>query len=161
MRNVVLGVVLAVLMPHGAIALELREDPGGFYGTAWATPIAEMPRLELVEDNGELKTYKMPGPPPAIGGAAVEAIWYRFYKGKLESVQIRYSGKETHQLIRAWAAERLGPLPPTHLRGLQEFTWVGQETTILLQFDKIRDRGTLFFTSRVLQAELGATIPLE
>lgn len=161
MRNLALAVVLAALMPHAAAALELKDDPGGFDGTAWATPVAEMPALEPVEDNGELKTYKKPGPPPAFGGAAVEAVWYRFYKGRLESVQVRYSGKETHQQIRAWAAGRFGPLPPTHLRGLQEFTWIGRETTVLLQYDKVRDRGTLFFAGRAMQAELGATVPLE
>ena len=161
MWNVVLTAVFVALIPHAAAALELKEDPGGYDGKRWATPLAEMPNLELVEDRGELKTYAKPGPPPTMGDAVVDVLWYRFYKGRLESVQARYRGKDTHQRIRAWAAERFGPLPPTHFSGLQQFTWVGRETTILLQYDKVLNRGTLFFTSRAVQAELGATIPLE
>ncbi len=161
MPAMVITVVVAALIPQAVLALELKEDPGGFDGGKWATPIAEMPDLKLVEDNGELKTYMKPGPPPTMGGVPVEAVWYRFYKGRLESVQVRYSGNATHQAIRAWSAERFGPLPQPRFRGLQEFTWVGRETTVLLQYDGIRDRGVLFFTSRAIQAELGATIPLE
>jgi len=153
------AVILLLLDP--AAAIELKEDPGGYEGVPWKAPPEEVPGLELVQDRGDLKVYKKPGPPPPIAGAAVESLWYRFYKGRFESVAIRYAGREAHEKIRAWALERFGPIPKGEFRFMQEFTWVGPETTVLLQFDVAGKRGVLFYTSRALQAELSATIPLE
>jgi hypothetical protein len=160
-KATLLSWVLILLAPATTAAIELRDDPGGYEGLKWKAPPEEIPGLELVQDKGELKVYKMPGPPPPIAGMAVESLWYRFYKGRFESVEVRYTGKETHEKIRAWALERFGPLPKGEFRFMQEFTWVGPETTVLLQFDLAKKRGTLFVTSRALQAELGATVPLE
>jgi len=137
-----------------AFGIDMTVDPGGFFGIHWNTHIGDIPRLELVKDGHQFKTYAMPGSPPVIGGVQAEKILYRFYKGRLESVQVRYMGRQAHRHIIAWAAQQFGPIPFTDSRAVEQVTWLGTETNISLRYNAVHDEGILLWNNRSLESEL-------
>ncbi len=145
--------VIIALGPLSAGAIELTEDPGGFDGRKWGTPVGEMPPLVPLKSDGEFKTFSHDGPTPPIGEIATEAIQYRFYKERLESVTVRYRGDETHQKLVAYLANRFGRITSMKSTIVRYADWQGPETLIAMKFDAVNSVGVLLFSSRALHME--------
>jgi hypothetical protein len=148
-----MALAFVLLGPCVAWAGTLKEDPGGFDGIKWLSPVSDVPALHLIYDDTEFITYIKTGPQVEIAGAMVESVRYQFYKGRFANVQIRYRGDENFQKLGGWITA-MRVLPIISARNPARLVLSGPDTIISLQYDRVEGRGILSFASRLIESEL-------
>ena len=155
----VLAVALIFLMGASltpARAANIPKDPGGFNGHTWGTPLAKFPGFKLVKDLGSTDfvdnngVYENPGETLTLNEAPLAMIRYRFVDNQLESILLRYTGRENRDKLMWWAEERFGKLTHHERKMVNAILWFGDKTAINLKYDAATKEGTLYFFSRVL-----------
>ena len=150
----ILAMMIAVESPRAVLASPLLNDPDGFAGISWGSPLGEESGLRLVETGERIRSYERQDEPLRLGEASVDSIRFATIDGKFARVTIRYHGQETHQAILSYLQSRFGSLewvPGQMLRGLnQQAYWKGPETQISLTYEAQRERGYVFFESLTL-----------
>ncbi len=144
----------ALLFSPTASAVNMANDPKGFQGIPWGTALAGLPDVTLVESADRIKQFDLKQGPPRLGEATVESLRLVSIDGKFARAIVRYQGMKTHQLVLKHLQSQFGPLdltPGQIASGiLQQFTWLGPESEVNMTYDVKRDRGIIFFESRVL-----------
>lgn len=149
----ILAVGLSVV-PVGAA--KIPDDPGGFNGYTWGTPLAKFPGFKLVKDLGstdfvkDVGVYENPGEALTLNEVPLTAIRYRFVENQLESILLRYTGRENRDRLAYWLEERYGKLTAPERKMVNAILWYGDTTVINLKYDAATKQGTLYFFSRVL-----------
>jgi hypothetical protein len=137
-------------------AAKITDDPGGFNGRAWGTPLAKFPAFKLVKDLGstdfvkDVGVYENPGETLTLNEVSLDTIRYRFVENQLESVSLRYAGRENRDKLMRWLEERYGQLTSHERKMINAILWYGDKTTINLKYDPVTQQGTLYFLSQVL-----------
>lgn len=143
---------------------KIQDDPKGFQGIPWGSPLNDVPGLTLAEstelipanEKGTIliKGYDFQNGPPHLGQAALQYMRFFTIDGRFARVTIRYQGEQNHKELLAYLQSRFGPLerpPGSMMRGLsQHFNWRGKETEVNLTYDGFQERGHLFIESRIL-----------
>jgi len=154
--------VVLVLMSVGAWTFPLSSaqggtlvnDPKGFRGIPWGTPLTNQANLTLVQSLDRVMGYENQTEPPRLGETKIDSIRLFTIDGQFGRVTIRYQGKEAHDAILAYLQSQYGPIdrsPGSMMRGLnQQFNWRGTETEVNLTYEAKRERGYLFIESRSL-----------
>jgi hypothetical protein len=146
------GIALTAVPP--AWAVPMSNDPKGFRGIPWGASLGEIPELALASSVERTQTYDMKNGPPVLGEVQVESMHFIAIDGKFARVIVRYRGKQNHDQLLAYLQAEYGPVdrsPGMIMRGhSQQFNWRGVETEVTLSYDGARDRGHVFFDSRVL-----------
>src|SRR5207247_7337276 len=105
-----------------------------------------------------IKQFDLKQSPPRLGEITVESLRLVSIDGKFARVIVRYQGTKTHQLVLKHLQSQFGPLdltPGQIASGLlQQFTWFGPESEVNLTYDVKRDRGIIFFASRLIASEI-------
>lgn len=146
------------VVPVGAA--KIQDDPGGFNGYAWGTPLAKFPGFKLVKNMGStdfvssVDLYENPGETLVLNEVPLTAIRYRFVENELESIELRYTGRESRDKLMRWLEERFGKLTPHERRMVNALLWHGDKTVINLKYDVVAQQGTLFFLSKELSHRL-------
>ncbi len=149
----ILAVGLSVV-PAGAA--QIKDDPGGFNEHAWGTPLAEFPAFKLVKDLGStdfvasVGLYEKPGEVMTFNGVTLGKIHYRFVDQQLESIELRYEGRESRDKLLRWVEERYGEVSFHERKMVNSVQWFGDQTTVTLSYDAVQKQGTLWFISRDL-----------
>jgi len=147
-----------LLIAPAASAVTMANDPKGFQGIPWGTPLANLPNVTLVESTTRIKQFDLKQSPPRLGDIAVESLRLVSIDAKFARVVVRYQGPATHQSILKYLQAQFGPLdltPGQIARGvLQQFTWSGPESDVNLTYDGHRDRGFIFIENRALIQKL-------
>lgn len=155
----VLAVALIFVMGDSltpARAAKILDDPGGFNGHAWGTPLAKFPGFKLVKDLGstdfvkDVGVYENPGETLTLNEVPLGMIRYRFVENQLESILLRYTGRENHDRLVRWLEEQYGKLTAPERKMVNAVLWYGDTTVINLKYDVTTKQGTLYFLSRVL-----------
>jgi hypothetical protein len=136
-------------------AVNMVNDPNGFQGMPWGSPLPEAPDWVLASSSDRIKEFERKlGPPPLMGDAKVESIRYVTIDGKFARVAVRYQGQAAHQQIMSYLEAQFGPIDrtPGQVAGgfLQQFNWRGDETEINLTYEVKKERGLVFIESRAL-----------
>ena len=143
-----------LLFSPTASAVSMVNDPNGFQGIPWGTALADSPDVTLVEATDRIKQFDLKQSLPRLGDITVESLRLISIDGKFARVIVRYQGIKTHQLVLKHLQSQFGPLdltPGQIASGLlQQFSWFGPESEVNLTYDVKRDRGIIFFASRVL-----------
>ena len=144
----------ALLVPPIASSGNLLDDPKGFQGIVWGSPLAAATDLTLSETGEHINGYDLKESPPPLGDAKVESVRFYTYDGAFARVIIRYRGKTTHEQVMLYLQTRFGPIertPGQMTRGLnQQYNWRGPDTEINLTYDGRGERGFVFVESRTL-----------
>jgi hypothetical protein len=149
-----LAYVLAVAFP--VEAARIKEDPNGFNEHRWGAPLAQYPGLKLLNDLGSTDfvakagVYESPGEALNVNGVPIKAVRYRFIDEQLESVHLRYAGRENRERLMHWLEERFGKLSPSERKMVTSVQWFGDKTTVTLTFNPRTEEGGLWFTSQAL-----------
>lgn len=126
------GAIVLTLCALAGPALGLDDDPGGFRGIAWGTPIAELAdQLQSAgEGRGDLEMYRRPSDPLTLGEAKLETIRYFFWRGKFESVLVKSepTASDRRAMLDAFIA-RFGRPREAPLR---RYFWRGPHTSIAM-----------------------------
>ena len=137
-------------------AANIPDDPGGFNGHTWGTPLAKFPGFKLVRDLGSTDfvdnngVYENPGETLTLNGVLLEMIRYRFVDNQLESVSLRYTGRENRDKLARWLEEQYGKLTAHERKMVNAILWYGDTTVINLKYDVRTKQGTLYFLSQAL-----------
>lgn len=135
-----------------ADAVPMVNDPKGFEGIPWGATFSETADFVLVEDSTRIKGYELKQGPPPLGPAKVDSMRFLTLNGQFARVVIRYHGDAAHDQIVAYLQSRYGPLdrtPGQMAKGVvQQLNWLGDESEILLTYEKMSNRGIIFFEHR-------------
>lgn len=134
------------------LAVPMVNDPKGFEGIPWGAEFSETAEFQLVENSPHIKGYELKQGPPDLGPAKVDSMRFLTFDGRFSRVVIRYHGPVTHEQIVTYFQSRYGPLdrtPGQISKGpVQQLNWQGEESEIVLTYEKQRDRGIIFFEHR-------------
>jgi hypothetical protein len=156
-RGLFILLILAVgqsVVPAGAAPIV--DDPNGFNGYTWGMPLAKFPAFKLFRDLGntdfvdKIGVYENPGEVMTLNGATLGKIHYRFTDNQLESIQLRYKGRENRDKLMRWIEERYGKVSLHERKMINSVQWFGDQTTVTLSYDAVLQQGTLWFVSRTL-----------
>ena len=142
------------IAPAGAA--KIPDDPGGFNGYTWGTPLAQFPAFKLIKNLGstdfvkDIGVYENPGETLTLNEVSLATINYRFVENQLESISLRYTGRENRDKLVRWLEEHYGKLTSHERKMVNAILWYGDKTTINLKYDVVTQQGTLYFLSRVL-----------
>jgi hypothetical protein len=160
-RNHLVLVLLAVgLSVAPAGAAQIKDDPNGFNGYAWGAPLAKYPTFKLVRDLGstdfvsDVSLYENPGETLTLNDVPLSRIQYRFVDQQLESIQLRYEGRENRDKLMRWIEERYGKVSIHERKMINSVQWFGEQTTVTLTYDYATKQGVLYFLSRTLNHRL-------
>ena len=146
--------VAVVLLLSPALSATLLNDPKGFQNISWGSPLHDRSDMVLVEPGERIKGYAIKDDPLQLGEARVESVKFFTIDGKFVRVVVRYRGEKTQAQVLSYVEAQFGPAdrrPGAMIRGLnQEFTWLGEETSVSLTYGGQRERGDLFIESRLL-----------
>jgi hypothetical protein len=143
-----------LLAPALAAAVGMVNDPKGFQGIPWGTPLAERQDLREVSAGDKIREYEPADGTAKLGEIPVATLRFSTIQGKFARVTIRYQGAQTHRRILAYLQGQFGPLDltPGQLAGgeEQQLTWRGPDTEVTLLYQRGGERGLLFIESRIL-----------
>jgi hypothetical protein len=132
-----------------AVAARITNEPNGFGGYLWGSPSAQYPSLRHVQDAkvanqlDNVEVFENPGDALTLNGATLTQIYYRFWKGKLGSVELKYEGRANREKLREWIENNYGKLPLSE-RKQQHIEWHGDNTVISLGYDPLTNLGRLW-----------------
>lgn len=148
------GLLLGLLMPLDASAVEMRNDPKGFQQIAWGASLATHPELEPQRTGPHIKEYRTKAGSRSFANTDMTSILYVTVDDQFARVTIRYEGERNHKQVMEYMEAQFGPLeriPGQMTRGLnQQYTWRGSETEITLTYQASTERGFIFIDSRTL-----------
>lgn len=135
-----------------ADAVPMVNDPKGFEGIPWGAAFSESADFVLVENGARIKGYELKQGPPPLGSAKVDSMRFLTLNGQFARVVVRYHDKTTHDQIVSYLQSKFGPLdltPGQITEGVsQQLSWQGEETDIVLTYEKMTNRGIIFFEHR-------------
>ncbi len=137
-------------------AAKIPDDPGGFNGYTWGTPLAKFPAFKLIKNLGstdfvkDIGVYENPGETLTLNEVSLATINYRFVENQLESISLRYTGRENRDKLMRWLEEHYGKLTSHERKMVNAILWYGDKTTINLKYDVVTQQGTLYFLSQAL-----------
>ncbi len=154
----------AVVAPSLLFAgTKILNDPKGFQGLAWGSPLTEVPNMALAESSGRMKGYDFQKGSPRLGPVSLDYMRFFTIDGKFARVTIRYRGEQNHEQVLDYLESQFGALdrtPGSMMRGLnQQFNWRGTETEVNLTYDGFRERGFLFIESRIFAPRFNEGYP--
>ncbi len=146
--------VVSLFAPGLAAAGSMVNDPKGFQGIPWGSPLAERPELTEVGSGDRIKDYERKDGPPVLGSIPVSSLRLSTIEGKFARVTIRYQGGQTHRQILTYLQSQFGPIDVTPGQlaagAEQQFNWRGTDTEVNLTYQRMGERGLLFIESRSL-----------
>ena len=155
----VLAVALILVMGASitpARAAKIPDDPGGFNGYTWGNPLAKFPGFKLIKELGstdfvkDVGLYENPGETLTLNEVSLTTIRYRFVENQLESIELRYTGRENRDRLARWLEEQYGKLTSHERKMVNAILWYGDKTVINLKYDAATKQGTLYFLSQAL-----------
>ncbi|MCP9454706.1 MAG: hypothetical protein NNA18_01180 [Nitrospira sp.] len=143
---------LTVLEPLAAVSM--LNDPGGFHGIRWGSPLSSRNDLELLRASSHITEYRSKTGDTTFAGAEMTSISFVALNDQFARVTIRYEGEAIHKQVLNFLESHYGALqriPGQMTRGLnQQYTWRGPDTEISLTYQANTQRGFIFIDSRTL-----------
>lgn len=145
-----------------AFAVSMVNDPNGFQGIPWGTPLPESPDWIQASSGDRVREFERKQGPPRLGEGIVESMRFVTVDGKFARAVVRYQGRAAHQQIMSSLEAQFGPIDrtPGQVAGgfLQQFNWRGDETEINLTYEVKKERGLVFIESRALSQTFNENI---
>src|SRR5438105_10312473 len=108
--------MLTAVCVYPAESARILNEPDGFNGYRWGTPVDSYPELRPVIDKSiadqlpNVKVYEDAGS-LLLNGVKPDKIYYRFSKGRLGSIELRYEGRYNMEKLRQWIENTYGRAP--------------------------------------------------
>jgi hypothetical protein len=113
-----------------ATAAAFQNEPEGFRGLLWASPIeAVADEMEVVQKSGETAMYRRVGDRMQLGDVTLRDLRYVYFRGRLSGVTMSTEGVENREaIIRVFSAQ-YGPGRQSN-RYINNFVWLGGGATV-------------------------------
>jgi hypothetical protein len=124
------GASLAVMLPICVAAM--TNEPTEFRGIGWAAPIENHKKdLVVLSQNGDLAHYRRPSDQMSWGGAEIQKISYRFFKGRFSGSTLQLFGA-SHQKAITEKLFSLYGTPEQPNKRVPQFFWTGEKAKVVL-----------------------------
>ena len=121
---------LAIFYSLGAAAM--NNEPADFRGISWGAPIENHQKdLVPLSTNGDLSYYRRPSDQMSWGGAEVQKISYRFYKGRFIGSTMQLFGASHQKAITEKMFELYGA-PERPNKRVPQYFWTGEKAKVVL-----------------------------
>jgi len=139
------------------------SEPDGFRGIKWGTDILNLSGMQYshTAKYGGVKYYLREGDELVIGRANLNKIEYRFWNGKLYSVEIFTKGFTNFEGLKEAVFEKFGASFKVTLNTTEGYTWDGKQTDMVLDYDSSSEKGSLFIYSKTLSQQVIAEAEAE
>jgi hypothetical protein len=137
------------LFPIISLAKTFQNEPDGFRGIKWETDISQCKDtiFERIDPSyGGITVYTMKNDKLQIGDAKLDKIEYAFWRGKFNSVRIYVYGYTNWSGLRDACFEKFGKGFQAN-EYIEEYAWFGDTTSILLKYNDIAKKATLYMSS--------------
>jgi hypothetical protein len=131
-------VLAASLMLAAAPAAHaFQNEPTGFRGISWGTPLSSVPGMTPVASDGSAGFYQRDGDAMMIGAAHLKDINYRFYRRQFAGVLLRTpeSSADEDAIIAAFSAQFGQGNRPNQF--MKQYLWNGSVATVFLDCNVI------------------------
>lgn len=137
----------------GAVpALAYQNEPIGFRGINWGTPVeGAIADLTLEHTEGDTTRYSRAGDQMTIGEAKLRSVWYEFAKGRFSSGVVMSEEGSNRAMIAAFRAQFGQGFKRN--RFIDDYLWSGAQTNIFLSCSSVRRTCMAQVSSSVLDAE--------
>ena len=158
---VVLGVVVLFIPAAYTGDFKPGSDPTGFRGISWGAEIGTLSGFKLIRHEarfGGLNVYSREGDKLEAWSAPVGVIEYFFLKGKFFRGNILTAGIGEYRKLRqaVFAEFGVGELNPQIGSGVNQFTWSGKISSMILQIETATTSGSLLVSSREMEDRMMA-----
>jgi hypothetical protein len=149
-ENGVLWTILVGLLLMAGSAQAFQNEPSGFRGIPWGTPLRSVPGMTSVPD-GSKNFYFRADDNLSIGAAHLEHLSYKFYRDQFSEVLLRThdSVLDEQAIIGAFKAQ-FGPGFQSN-RYIDEYLWNGTTSTVWLNCNSITHACTAMIYSNQLK----------
>jgi hypothetical protein len=144
-----LFLLCSMIFGQSVYARSFQNEPDGFRGIKWGTDIKEVNNLVYIDTDpsyGGVKKYERKGDEYTIGAAQLNSIIYCFWNDKLMSVTVTFENFVNYNSVKEATTEKFGR-GFKHNRYMEEFAWLGDRTTIMLKYNEISKKGSLYMSS--------------
>jgi hypothetical protein len=145
------GTIVIGERPAGAASM--KNDPKGFHGIAWGSPLNEG-EFAPSHVGAHINDYRLKNGTPRFADTDVDSVVFSTVDNQFARVTIRYRGQATHKTLLEYLERTYGKIeriPGQMTRGLnQQYNWRGPETEINLTYEGNLERGYIFIESRTL-----------
>ncbi len=143
----------AVLLIGYLLLSTTAKEPADFRGIKWGSPIADLPDMKLLAEDGDLRFYEKTNDRMKIGDVDVERIVYGFYKDRFYNVMIYYSSPASYNRIQETLSDTFGkPFQPNESE--KKLFWNGEHVNLLLHFDEATNAGRVTYLYKPIQLEI-------
>lgn len=141
--------------PGAAEGLGALLAQGGFESARLGDPIDAFEGLELLgrDDEADTATYRRRGDLLRIDGAAIDAITYSFYDGRLYFISVQMTGTQNALAVRRALTATYGEGIATGTHP-NEVIWPGGEVFVLYDLDPGSQRGMAAMTNSPIHAQM-------
>ena len=120
------------------------NQPDGFRGIKWGTPVENLSHLELVEKAGDFEVYAKTDDNLNLGETGLDKIVYMFYKGRFAGLVIEYESAVKYRIIDRALVEFYGP-GQVQADPLKKHHWDGFDVLIGHEFNRGTNKGRVIY----------------
>lgn len=125
-------VALSLGIFYSLCSAAMNNEPTDFRGIGWGAPIQNHEKdLVPLSTNGDLSYYRRPSDQMSWGGAEVQKIAYRFYKGRFVGSTMQLFGASNQKAITEKMFELYGT-PERPNKRVPQYFWTGEKAKVVL-----------------------------
>jgi hypothetical protein len=126
------SVGLGLAISYSLCAAAMKNEPADFRGIDWGAPFEDH-QMDLVElsTNGNLAYYRRPSDQLSWGGAELQKISYRFFKGRFSGLTLQLFGANNQKAITEKLFELYGT-PEQPNKRVPQYVWSGDKAKVVL-----------------------------
>lgn len=128
----ILSVGLALAVSYSYSMAAMTNEPADFRGIGWGAPIEDHQKeLVALSTTGDYAFFRRPSDQMSWGGAEIQKISYRFFKGKFSGSTLQLFGASHQKAI----TEKLFGLygePERPNKRVPQYFWTGEKAKVIL-----------------------------
>ena len=110
----------------------MTNEPTEFRGIGWGALIEDHQKeLVSLSSRGDLAYYRRPTDQMSWGGAEIQKISYRYFKGRFSGSTLQLFGASHKKAITAKMFELYGP-PEQPNKRVPQYFWTGEKAKVIL-----------------------------
>ena len=147
-----IGIGLGLVASYSICSAAMTNEPTEFRGIIWGTSIEDHQKeLVSLSARGDLAFYRRPADQMSWGGAEIQKISYRYFKGRFSGSTLQLFGASHKKAITAKMFELYGP-PEQPNKRVPQYFWTGDKAKVVL-FCEVTDYCVIDMASLELLAQ--------
>ena len=123
---------LGFAFAYSNCASAMTNEPTEFRGINWGAPVEDHQKeLVSLSSRGDVAFYRRPADQMSWGGAEIQKISYRYFKGRFSGSTLQLFGASHKKAITAKMFELYGP-PEQPNKRVPQFFWTGEKAKVVL-----------------------------